>query len=65
VGEIALTSLGYAIGPIIISRKLNDVPPLGVVAGSLLIAVLLYAPAELTERTCGSTVVIPCRLPPP
>jgi drug/metabolite transporter (DMT)-like permease len=44
VAEIALTSLGYAIGPIIISRRLNDVPPLGVVAGSVLIAVLLYAP---------------------
>ena len=44
VAEIALTSLGYAIGPIIISRRLNDVPPLGVVAGSLLIAVVLYAP---------------------
>jgi drug/metabolite transporter (DMT)-like permease len=44
VGEIALTSLGYAIGPIIISRKLSDVPPLGVVTGSLIIAVLLYAP---------------------
>ena len=44
VGAIALTSLGYAIGPIIINRKLNDVPPLGVVAGSLIIAVVLYAP---------------------
>jgi drug/metabolite transporter (DMT)-like permease len=44
VGEIALTSLGYAIGPIIISRRLSDVPPLGVVAGSLIIAVALYAP---------------------
>jgi drug/metabolite transporter (DMT)-like permease len=44
VAEIALTSLGYAIGPIIVSRRLNDVPPLGVVAASVLIAVLLYAP---------------------
>ncbi len=44
VGEIALTALGYAIGPIIISRKLSDIPPLGVVAGSLLMAVTLYAP---------------------
>jgi len=44
VAEIALTTVGYAVGPIIISRKLNDVPPLGVVTGSLLIAVLLYAP---------------------
>jgi drug/metabolite transporter (DMT)-like permease len=44
VGAIALTALGYAIGPIIISRKLSDVPPMGVVAGSLLLAVLMYAP---------------------
>ena len=44
VGAIALTALGYAIGPIIIDRKLADVPPLGVVAASLVLAALLYAP---------------------
>ena len=43
-GALALASLGYAIGPIIIDRKLKDVPPLAVVAGSLLAATLLYAP---------------------
>jgi drug/metabolite transporter (DMT)-like permease len=44
VGAIALVSLGYATGPIIIDRKLADVPPLGVVTASLILATLLYAP---------------------
>jgi drug/metabolite transporter (DMT)-like permease len=44
VGAIALTALGYATGPIIIDRKLADVPPLGVIAGSLALATILYAP---------------------
>lgn len=44
VGALVLASLGYAIGPVIIDRKLNDVPPIGVVAASLLLATLLYAP---------------------
>src|SRR5258706_2686034 len=43
-GALALASLGYAIGPIIIDGKLKDVPPLAVVAGSLLVATILYAP---------------------
>jgi drug/metabolite transporter (DMT)-like permease len=34
----------YAIGPIILSRRLNDAPALGVVAASLVIATVLYAP---------------------
>ena len=44
VGALALASLGYAVGPIIIDRKLRGVPPLGVIAASLLIATVLYAP---------------------
>jgi len=44
VGAIVLTAVGYATGPIIIDRKLADVPPLGVVAASLVLAALLYAP---------------------
>ena len=38
------TALGYAIGPIIISRHLSDLPPLGVIAASLALATLLYVP---------------------
>lgn len=44
VGALALVALGYAIGPIIIDRKLADVPPLGVVTASLILATVLYAP---------------------
>ena len=44
VGAVAICAVGYATGPIIIDRKLKGVPPLGVVAGSLLLAAVLYAP---------------------
>ena len=44
VGAIALASLGYATGPIIIDRKLAGVPPLGVVTASISLAMLFYAP---------------------
>jgi drug/metabolite transporter (DMT)-like permease len=44
VGATLLTALGYAIGPIIIDRKLKDVPALGVITASLIVATLIYAP---------------------
>jgi len=44
VGAVMLTAIGYAIGPIIINRKLADLPGLGVVAASLIVAAVLYAP---------------------
>jgi drug/metabolite transporter (DMT)-like permease len=44
VAEVGGVAVCYAIGPIILSRRLNDVPALGVVAASLVIATVLYAP---------------------
>ena len=44
VGATILVSLCYAIGPIIINRKLNDVPALGVITASLILATIIYAP---------------------
>ncbi|WP_067834917.1 DMT family transporter [Nocardia lijiangensis] len=44
IGAIALTTIGYAVGPIIINRSLADLPPMGVVTASLLLAAVLYAP---------------------
>lgn len=41
---VALASLGYAVGPIIVDRKLKEAPPLGVITGSLIVATALYAP---------------------
>jgi drug/metabolite transporter (DMT)-like permease len=44
VGATIIVSLCYAIGPIIIDRKLNDVPAIGVITASLILATLIYAP---------------------
>jgi drug/metabolite transporter (DMT)-like permease len=44
VAEIGCVAVCYAVGPIILARRLADVPALGVVAGSLLLTALLYAP---------------------
>ena len=44
VAEIGCVAVCYAVGPIILARRLNDVPALGVVAGSLLLAAAIYAP---------------------
>jgi len=44
VGAVMLVALGYAIGPIIINRRLSDLPPMGVITVSLIMATVLYAP---------------------
>lgn len=49
VGEVLIVACGYASGPFIISRRLSDVPGLAVIAASLVITGLLYAPWALTH----------------
>ena len=44
LGALAVTALGYAIGPMIMSRYLSGVPRITVVAASLLFATVVYAP---------------------
>jgi drug/metabolite transporter (DMT)-like permease len=44
LAEIACVVVGYAVGPIILARSLNSVPALGVVAASLVLSALAYAP---------------------
>ena len=44
VAATMVVALCYAIGPIIVDRKLKDVPAIGVVTASLIVAMLLYAP---------------------
>ena len=44
VGAVMLVAIGYAIGPIIINRRLSDLPPMGVIPVSLIMATVLYAP---------------------
>ena len=49
VGEIALVVIGYAIGPMIIARRLQGVPTVGVVAASLALTALVYAPIGIAQ----------------
>ena len=44
VAEMMLVAVGYATGPLIASRKLADVPSMGVTAACLGVATLVYAP---------------------
>ena len=44
VAATIVVALCYAIGPIIIDRKLADVPAIGVITASLIVATLIYAP---------------------
>lgn len=49
VGEVALVVLGYATGPIIISRRLPGLPSLGVNGAALILTATAYAPLGLTH----------------
>jgi drug/metabolite transporter (DMT)-like permease len=44
VAAVMVVALCYAVGPIIVDRKLQDVPVIGVVTASLIVATLVYAP---------------------
>jgi drug/metabolite transporter (DMT)-like permease len=44
VAATIVVSLCYAVGPIIIDRKLKDVPAIGVITASLILATLIYLP---------------------
>lgn len=50
VGAVMVTAIGYATGPIIINRKLSDVPPMGVITGSLILATLIFSPFAVWLR---------------
>ncbi|WP_205862625.1 EamA family transporter [Planosporangium thailandense] len=58
-GEIAVVAVGYALGPFILARYLSDLPGLGVVAASLVLTAVAYAPvgiAQLPSRWPAATV---------
>lgn len=47
--EMALVVLGYALGPLVVSRRLSDLPALDVVAVSLVLCAVLYAPVGIAQ----------------
>jgi drug/metabolite transporter (DMT)-like permease len=57
VGEMVLVVIGYAVGPMVVSRRLTDVPTLDVVALSLALGALGYAPFGIAQ--------LPAALPRP
>ncbi|MEK6206923.1 MAG: EamA family transporter [Chloroflexota bacterium] len=61
VGKVGLVVVGYAIGPMIIAQRLRDAPTVGVVAASLGITALVYAPigiAQLPAHVPSTQVVL-------
>jgi drug/metabolite transporter (DMT)-like permease len=49
VAEIAVVTIGYALGPMIIAHRLRDLPAVGVVTASLLLTAIGYAPAGVLQ----------------
>jgi len=49
VGEVCLTAVGYAAGPMIISRLLVGLPNVTVVTASLILGSVIYAPFALSN----------------
>jgi drug/metabolite transporter (DMT)-like permease len=47
--ELSIVAVGYAVGPMIISRRLSDVPALDVVAVSLALCAIGYAPIGVAQ----------------
>jgi drug/metabolite transporter (DMT)-like permease len=69
LGEIALVAVCYAVGPLILARRMSGVPALGIVAASLAVTAVVYAPlaavnwpatfpsAHVVESVVGLAVV--------
>jgi drug/metabolite transporter (DMT)-like permease len=46
---VGVVVIGYAVGPVLLSRYLSELPPLGVVTASLSLVAIGYAPFALTR----------------
>jgi drug/metabolite transporter (DMT)-like permease len=49
VAAVGLVAIFYALGPLVLARHLADLPSLGVVAASLAITAVIYAPIGLLQ----------------
>ena len=50
IAALIVTVIGYSLGPIIVDRRLQDVPSLAVIAASLSINAIIYAPFAWVTR---------------
>jgi drug/metabolite transporter (DMT)-like permease len=53
VAAVGITVLGYSLGPIIIEKRLHDVPSLPVIAAALAVNAVIYAPFGWIHRPTG------------
>jgi drug/metabolite transporter (DMT)-like permease len=65
VGQVALCAVGYAVGPLLVARRLSRLPSLGVIAVALSLTAVGYAPYALTHlpesvspASAGAVVVL-------
>ena len=65
VAELLVVAVCYAVGPLVISRRLADLPGLGVVAASLVVTAAVYAapalthlPASVSLETVGAVATL-------
>ena len=59
VGELVICATGYAIGPVIVSRYLSELPNLEVLAVAFAMTAIVYSPFALTElptHVSGETI---------
>jgi drug/metabolite transporter (DMT)-like permease len=60
IAQVALVAVCYAVGPVILQRYLADLPALGVIAASLAVTAVVYAPIaafSLPDGVPSATVV--------
>lgn len=50
VAAVSVTVLGYSLGPIIVEKRLKEVPSLPVIAAALAVNTVIYAPAAWLAR---------------
>ena len=54
VAAVGITVLGYSLGPIIVEKRLHDIPSLPVIAAALAINTVIYAPIAWLTRPTGT-----------
>jgi drug/metabolite transporter (DMT)-like permease len=59
--EIGIVTLGYAAGPVVIARRLSGLPAIAVIAVSLTLTSMVYAPfglAQMPAHLPGTSVIL-------
>ena len=61
LGEMGVVAVGYALGPLIVSRRLSDLPSLGVIGVAMALTALCYAQPlpSFWESSCSVSHSLP------